>query len=208
MAERLTVNPTRMEIQRQRARLNTAKRGHKLLKDKSDEMVRHFMQIVRENVRLRKKIEGEISHALSLFIDARIHMNNTEIESAVTLSSTTFNFIPGTNNIMGLHVPKINEFEIHEVQSKPILKTSATFDKSVSNLSKLLSDIIHLAEVEKSCEMLAVEIIKIRRRINALEFILIPQINETIRFIRMKLAENERGQIVRAMKVKAKLKGK
>ena len=210
MAEKaLAVNPTRMELQRQKGRLRTAKRGHKLLKDKSDEMIRHFMLIARENKALREELDEKIVAALRLFVTARTQMSVQEIESAVATSRGKINVTPSVNNIMGLRVPKI---ELKKDTSSndaghSIVNTTASFDNSVKQLTELMEKLFHLAEVEKACDMLALEIVKIRRRINALEFILMPQIEHTIRFIRLKLAENERSQLVRVMKVKAQMEG-
>lgn len=204
MAERLNVNPTRMELQRQKARLKTAKRGHKLLKDKSDEMIRHFMMISKQCKQLREDLDKKIVSALRLFQNARIQMTAQEIETAVASTSATINFRPSVSNIMGLKVPKL---ELEGIESSPhaVLKTSSTFDSAILTLSQLLTRLMELAEIEKACDMLASEIVKLRRRINALEFILMPQIENTIRFILMKLGENERGQLVRVMKLKAQM---
>ena len=198
------INPTRMELQRQKGRLRTAKRGHKLLKDKSDEMIRHFMQLARENKALREEINPKVTAALQMFLVARAQMPVQEIEAALTSGSQELEIAPSVTNIMGLRVPKV-ELSTGEGAPGVMINTTGAFDESVSQLSKLMVKLANLAEVEKTCDMLAAEIIKIKRRINALEFILMPQIENTIRFIRMKLAENERSQLVRVMKVKANI---
>ena len=205
MTERLNVNPTRMELQKQKGRLRTAKRGHKLLKDKSDEMIRHFMIIAKQNKLLREQLNAQITDALKLFMTARTQMTTQEIEAAVTGGQNQILINPSVANIMGLKVPKIVIENVTTPQGHNIIRTSSSFDNSVKKLNQLLTKLMELAEIEKTCDMLAAEIVKIRRRINALEFILMPQIQNTIRFIKMKLAENERGQLVRVMKVKAKM---
>jgi len=205
MAERLNVNPTRMEMQRQKGRLRTAKRGHKLLKDKSDEMLRHFIQIAKQNKALREELDGRVADALRIFLRARTQMSAQEIEAAVATTGTKINVEAGVANIMGLRVPKIELGEMTTDTSHSILNTTASFDTAIRELTKLLAKLFELAEIEKACDMLAQEIVRLKRRINALEFILMPQIENTIRFIRMKLAENERSQLVRVMKVKAQL---
>ncbi|MCL2846585.1 MAG: V-type ATP synthase subunit D [Firmicutes bacterium] len=205
MATVQNINPTRMELQRQKSRMRTAKRGHKLLKDKSDEMIRHFMMIARQNKALREELDDKIVAALRMFITARTQMTSQEIEAAVSTSTAKIAVTPSVNNIMGLRVPKIELDEEQNSEGHSILKTSAAFDASISSLTKLMKKLFQLAEIEKACDMLALEIMKIRRRINALEFILMPQIEVNIRFIRLKLAENERGQLVRVMKVKAQM---
>ncbi|MCL2586633.1 MAG: V-type ATP synthase subunit D [Firmicutes bacterium] len=203
MAERLNVNPTRMELQRQKARLRTAARGWKLLKDKSDEMIRTFMELAKENKRLRESLDGEVVSALQLFLTASTQMSKKELESAIsaTAASRILSLEAGTTSIMGLPVPKL-EVTRDGGGDITLIKTTSSFDKSINTIARLLRELMHLAEIEKSCDMLASEIIRLRRRINALEFILMPQIRATIRFINMKLAENERSQLVRVMKVK------
>ena len=200
---RLNVNPTRMERQKQKAREKTARRGHKLLKDKADEMIRQFLAMIKQNKQLREEIEVELSKALRLFMEARTQMTSQEIESAVTSSAQTQEFTAITTNIMGLVVPKITLKETgHKTKIPVVLTTSANLDRSIKYISKLLAKLIELANVEKACDMLAAEIEKSRRRINALEHIMIPQIKETIRYITMKLSEDERSNQVRLMKVK------
>jgi len=221
---RLNVNSTRMERSNQKIRLKTARRGHKLLKDKSDEMLRHFLRLVKQNQNLRTHVEEELVRALRLFMTARAHMATQEIENAVESCSLECSFTPSKQNIMGLTVPKValkdaaasalirndvngasSEVAISKQStnsSSIFLTTHPSFDKSIHILSALMTKLIELANVEKSCAMLADEIQRIRRRVNALEYSVIPQISETIRYITMKLAENERGNQVRLMKVK------
>ena len=203
----INVNPTRMEMQKQKLRLKTAKRGHKLLKDKSDEMIRHFMMLVRKNKALREEFDPLIISTLNQFLTSRTQMHAQEIESAASSVATEISITPGTESIMGMPVPKM---ELHGAKqsatsSHSVIKTTSSFDNAVKRLREIMEQMIYLAEVEKTCDLLALEIARIRRRINALEFILMPQIENTIRFIRMKLAENERSQLVRVMKVKANI---
>jgi V/A-type H+-transporting ATPase subunit D len=192
-----------MERARQKGRLKTANRGHKLLKDKSDEMIRSFMALSKENRVLRKRIEDELSAALRLFISARGQMSSAEIEDAVTNSAPQPEFTASTVNIMGLIVPKI-ELGASAASNKRhiFVSTPAAFDKAIELLSGLTAMLIDLANIEKTCDMLANEIEKVRRRINSLEYIMIPQTQETIKYITMKLDEDQRGQQVRVMKVK------
>lgn len=192
-----------MELQKQKARLRTASRGWKLLKDKSDEMIRTFMELTKENKRLRESLDGEIVSALGMFLTARTQMSEKEIDTAIELKAAGayLDLETATSSVMGLKVPKI-EIVAQGGPDVALIKTTSSFDKSVAMLSRLLGEILHLAQIEKSCDMLASEIIRLRRRINALEFILMPQIQNNIKFINMKLAENERSQLVRVMKVK------
>lgn len=204
------VNPTRMELRRLKTRLKTATRGHKLLKDKSDEMIRQFMVYVRENKRLREEIEAELSSALKGFTLARAVSSNAVIEEAVMMPATKAEISLSSDNVMSVEVPSISVVE-HEGQDKyPYSFDTVTseLDASIGTLSTLLVKLVKLAEVEKTCNMLADEIEKNRRRVNALEYVMIPQIEETIKYINMKLDENERASTIRLMKVKSMIEQK
>ena len=207
---KMNVNPTRMELRRLKTRLKTATRGHKLLKDKSDEMIRQFMVYVRENKRLREEIEAELSIALKGFTLARAVSSNAVIEEAVMMPATKAEISLSSDNVMSVEVPSISVVE-HEGQDKyPYSFDTVTseLDASIGTLSTLLVKLVKLAEVEKTCNMLADEIEKSRRRVNALEYVMIPQIEETIKYINMKLDENERASTIRLMKVKSMIEQK
>lgn len=207
---KMNVNPTRMELRRLKTRLKTATRGHKLLKDKSDEMIRQFMVYVRENKRLREEIEAELSSALKGFTLARAVSSNAVIEEAVMMAATKAEISLSSDNVMSVEVPSISVVE-HEGQDKyPYSFDTVTseLDASIGTLSTLLVKLVKLAEVEKTCNMLADEIEKNRRRVNALEYVMIPQIEETIKYINMKLDENERASTIRLMKVKSMIEQK
>lgn len=207
---KMNVNPTRMELRRLKTRLKTATRGHKLLKDKSDEMIRQFMVYVRENKRLREEIEAELSSALKGFTMARAVSSNAVIEEAVMMPATKAEISLSSDNVMSVEVPSISVVE-HEGQDKyPYSFDTVTseLDASIGTLSTLLVKLVKLAEVEKTCNMLADEIEKNRRRVNALEYVMIPQIEETIKYINMKLDENERASTIRLMKVKSMIEQK
>ena len=201
---RLNVNPTRMELRRLKARLKTAARGHKLLKDKSDEMIRRFMIFIKQNKELREELEPQISGALKAFAVARAMALPQETEQALSMPSYKLEIKAETAYVMGLAVPKmtVNSADNAELYPYSFITTGSGLDDSISRLLGLIQKIVKLAEVEKTCNMLADEIQKNRRRVNALEYILIPQIEETIKYIRMKLDENERGNLIRLMKVK------
>lgn len=201
----LRVNPTRMELTRIKRKLVTAKRGHKLLKDKRDEMVRQFIGLIRENYALRKEAEQDLSNALGDFAMARAVMDPQSLEEAVLYPARQAELRLGQRNILSVHVPTITVVEesIQEtVLSYGLAETSAQLDGAISTLAGLLPKLVRLAEIEKTCNLLADEIEKTRRRVNALEYVMIPQFEETIRFITMKLDENERGSLTRLMKVK------
>lgn len=206
----MKVNPTRMELRRLRTRLKTAVRGHKLLKDKSDEMIRRFMLLIKENKTLRESVEKELSLALREFMLARAVSSDAVIEQAISMPGVSVELNTSTTNIMSVNVPS---FEIKEGESKErfpysFASVTAELDNSISTLSTLLVKMLKLAETEKACNMLADEIEKTRRRVNALEYVMIPQIQETIKYITMKLDENERSATIRLMKVKSMIESK
>ncbi len=205
---KLNVNPTRMELRRLKTRLKTAVRGHKLLKDKSDETIRRFMEYIKENKRLREEVEGELGDALKLFMLAGAVTASQVIEEAVAMPAKSVKLTLGENNIMSVVVPTITVTPEENTNLYPysFSGVSAELDGSIANLSNLLEKLVKLAEVEKTCNMLADEIEKNRRRVNALEYVMIPQLEETIKYITMKLDENERSSTVRLMKVKSMIK--
>ena len=210
MAERLKVNPTRMELRRLKNRLKTAERGHKLLKDKSDEMIRRFMEYVRENKRLREEIEDELSSAMNAFMIAKAVTDENLIKEAVMMPASSLELDVSTGNVMSVAVPKmqLKESGGEDKYAYSFISVTSELDESISTLTKLSAKLINLADIEKTCNMLADEIEKNRRRVNALEYVMIPETIETIKFITMKLDENERGNIVRLMKVKSMMESK
>lgn len=201
----MNVNPTRMEMSRLKERLKTAVRGHKLLKDKRDEMMRRFVVLVRENARLRAEVEKALSAALADFSLCSGIMEPEMLEEAVLYPVRTVDIAVGRANIMSVNVPRISvdEESLGEtVLSYGLVQTSSQLDGAIAGLANVLPQMLKLAEIEKTCNLLADEIEKTRRRVNALEYVMIPDLNETIRFIAMKLDENERGALIRLMKVK------
>lgn len=203
---RLNVNPTRMELKRLKARLSTAVRGHKLLKDKSDEMIRRFSIIIRENKVLREEVEGELSLALKQFSVARSVTPLFEAKAAFSMPTNCTRVDCSEQSIMGVVVPKLEMEESGSSGELPYAFSEITSeaDESVAMVSRLLPKLVKLAEIEKSVRMLADEIERNKRRVNALEYVMIPQLQETIKYIQDKLSENERAAVVRLMKVKNK----
>ncbi len=201
---RINVNPTRMELRRLKTRLKTAIRGHKLLKDKADETIRQFMLYIKENKRLREEVESEVSSSLKSFLLASAVTSPEAMEEAVSMPGFSISLETSEKNVMSVPVPiiTITPAEKKELYPYSFASVSSELDLSISNLSELLIKMVKLAEVEKTCNMLADEIEKNRRRVNALEYVMIPQLQETIKYIKMKLDENERGNITRLMKVK------
>ncbi|MEG2273805.1 MAG: V-type ATP synthase subunit D [Clostridia bacterium] len=207
---KLNVNPTRMELRRLKTRLKTAVRGHKLLKDKSDEMIRQFMLYIRENKRLREEVEQELAGSLKSFMLARAVSSDAIIEEAIALPGVKVGLTTSEKNVMSVNVPvfEITENENKELYPYSFASVTSELDSSISSLTTLLPKLLKLAEVEKTCNMLADEIEKNRRRVNALEYVMIPQLEETIKYITMKLDENERGATIRLMKVKSMIENR
>lgn len=207
---KLNVNPTRMELRRLKNRLKTATRGHKLLKDKSDEMIRQFMLYVRENKRLREEVEQELTDSLKAFMLARAVSSDAVIEEAVAMPSAKVGLETSSKNVMSVDVPvfTITEGDTSELYPYSFASVTSELDDSIASLTSLLPKLLKLAEVEKTCNMLADEIEKNRRRVNALEYVMIPQLEETIKYIAQKLDENERGATTRLMKVKSMIQEK
>lgn len=203
---RLNVNPTRMELKKLRARLSTAVRGHKLLKDKSDEMVRRFSILLKENKRLRDEVEKELSETLRQFAIARSVTPAYSAETAFAMPSVALRAECSTESVMGVDVPKVELSEEKRADGLPYAYAEITSeaDYSVARAAALLPKMVQLAQVEKAVRMLADEIERNKRRVNALEYVMIPQLEETIKYIRNKLDENERAALVRLMKVKSK----
>ena len=183
-------------------RLAMAVRGHKLLKDKRDEMMRQFVKLVRENAALREQVETALSAALGEFALCRGLMEAEMLENALLYPARTVELSLGRANIMSVRVPRIEAKTGEVVLSYGLAQTTSQLDGAIASLAEVFPDMIRLAEIEKTCNLLADEIEKTRRRVNALEYVMIPDLQETIRYITMKLEENERGSLTRLMKVK------
>ena len=205
---KLKVNPTRMALSELKLRLVTAKRGHKLLKDKQDELMRQFINLIKENKKLRVEVEKELSESFKSFLLASATMSPLFLESAVSFPKEKLSVEIKSKNIMSVNVPEM-KFVKEEMEGSifpyGFVQTSAELDDTVVKLQKVLDNLLSLAEIEKSCQLMADEIEKTRRRVNALEYSTIPNLEETVKDIRMKLDENERATITRLMKVKQML---
>ena len=200
------VNPTRMELSRLKKKLNTATRGHKLLKDKRDELMRRFLEMVRENRALRMKVEKELKAANAGFVLAKSSMSDETLKAALLAPKQEVYVKTSYRNVMSVDIP-VFETETrtpdpNDIYSYGFAFTSADLDDAVKSLADVLPDLIRLAEIEKSCQLMADEIEKTRRRVNALEHVMIPETQEQIRYITRKLDENERSTQTRLMKVK------
>ena len=206
----LPVKPTRMELQNLKKRLTVASRGHKLMKDKRDELVRRFIGYARRNMELRTKVEEKLGNAFKSFVLASSAMQSVEIEEALAYPARSVNIEAYIKNELSVPVPKLNVVVDGDTGRLPYSCASTTgdLDIAVSEFYEILPMLVELAEVEKACMMLSDEIEKTRRRVNALEYVMIPRFEETIRVIKMKLDENERGNTTRLMKTKEMLGGK
>ena len=202
----LNVNPTRMELSKLKARLTTARRGHKLLKDKRDELMRQFLDLVRENKTLREKVEQGINDANKSLIMARATMPSQVADSAFMSPKQEVTLDVSEKNVMSVEIPvyecKMSTSDPADIYAYGLAYTSPELDEAVYELASVLPDMVRLAEVEKATQMMAVEIEKTRRRVNALEHVMIPQYQATIKMITMKLDEAERSSTARLMKVK------
>lgn len=200
------VNPTRMELTRLKKKLATAIRGHKLLKDKRDELMRQFLDLVRENKVLRERVEAGIAGANRNFVLARSGMTDEALNVALMAPKQEVYLESETRNVMSVEIPvfkyKTRTQDPNDIYSYGFAFTSSDLDDAVKRLADLLPDMLRLAECEKSCQLMAAEIEKTRRRVNALEHVMIPQTQQNIRYITMKLDENERSAQTRLMKVK------
>lgn len=203
---RRQINPNRMELLRLKKQLVTARRGHKLLKDKRDELMRQFLEIVRENQALRLRVEKLLQEANRQMVLARAALSPQVLETALLAGRDSLTLSIDTRNIMSVNVPVFSSpFEISgQVENLPygMALTAGELDQAVTALNEAFPFMLELAEIEKTAQLLADEIEKTRRRVNSLEYVLIPELKESIRSIAMKMDENERGNLTRLMKVK------
>lgn len=202
----MNVNPTRMQLTKLKKQLATAVRGHKMLKDKRDELMRRFIDLVQENKRLRDKIECEIAECNSHFVNASAVMSKQALDASLMSPKQQISVEVGSKNVMSVNIPEFNistrTNDKGDIFPYGFAFTSFELDDAVMSLNDILPDLIRLAEIEKSCEMMSAEIEKTRRRVNSLEHVMIPRYQETIKYISMKLEENDRSSRTRLMKVK------
>ena len=200
------VNPTRMELTKQKKKLMTATRGHKLLKDKRDELMRQFLDLVRENMALRQKVEAGILSANKNFVIAKAGMSEQALHTALMVPKQEVYLEADRKNVMSVDIPvfeyKTRTADANDIYSYGFAFTSGDLDDAVKSLADILPDMLRLAETEKACQLMAAEIEKTRRRVNALEHVIIPEAQKNIKYITMKLDENERSTQIRLMKVK------
>lgn len=202
----MNVNPTRMQLTKLKKQLTTAVRGHKMLKDKRDELMRRFLDLVKENRELREKIEKELSECNAHFVNASAVMSKQALDASLMSPKQQVTIEVDSHNIMSVETPvftaETRTNDKGDIFPYGFAFTSFELDDAVMSLEKLLPDLIKLAQIEKSCEMMSAEIEKTRRRVNSLEHVMIPRYQETIKYISMKLEENDRSSRTRLMKVK------
>ena len=205
MAE-LRVNPTRMEMKRIQTRYQTARKGHKLLKDKRDELMKQFLDVVREDKELRERVEASLAEFYRSFTVASAVSSPKMLEEALICPKKECDLAVDYKNIMSVTVPifrmRVTAAGNSDSYNYGMAFTSGELDSSLRELSGIMEDLLRMAELEKTAQLLAEEIERTRRRVNALEYILMPQYLATIKSIKMKLDENERGNTTRLMKVK------
>ena len=202
----LNVNPTRLELSRLKKRLTTAVRGHKMLKDKRDELMRRYLDLIKENKSLRETVEKKIIEANSHFVKASSVMSKESLDTALLMPKQEVFLSASSKNIMSVDIPvfkvETRTSDETDIYSYGFGSTSFALDEAVDRVSELLPEMLKLAEIEKSTSRMAAEIEKTRRRVNALEHVMIPRYQETIRMITEKLEENDRSSRARLMKVK------
>ena len=200
------VTPTRMVLNHLKGRLKTARRGHKLLKDKRDELMRQFLDVVKENKVLRERVEEGLTAAFSSLQVASSIMSPEMLEQALLYPRQSVELGMKVKNVMSVKVPQYSfqtkNNDPSEIYPYGFAQTSGELDDALDQMAKVFEDMLKLAEVEKSMQLMAQEIEKTRRRVNALEYVMIPELEENIKYITMKLAENENSTKVRLMKVK------
>lgn len=198
--------PTRMELTRLKKKLVTAVRGHKLLKDKRDELMRQFLDLAKENMELRKAVEKGIRKANANFVTAKASMPEEALHTALMAPKQEVYLEAERKNVMSVEIPvfeyRTRTADPNDIYSYGFAFTSGDLDDAVRSLADVLPKMLELAEKEKACQLLAAEIEKTRRRVNALEHVMIPETQESIRYITMKLDENERSSQIRLLKVK------
>lgn len=195
-----------MELATLKAKLSTASRGHKLLKDKQDELMRQFILLIRKNNELRAEVEIKLTKAMQSFVMAKALLNEKFIEELVAIPPRSVSLDLYEKNIMSVKVPVMNFNYNDNGNSEELvygyLNSNSELDTSIEQMADVLKQLLELSEIEKTCQLMADEIEKTRRRVNALEYMTIPRYEETIYFIQMKLDESERAAITRLMKVK------
>ncbi len=204
----LKVNPTRVNLLSLKKQIKTASRGHKLLKDKRDGLMKKFMEIIREARELRHQVEEQMGEAFNLFLFASSAMPKHAIENALLSPTTKVDLSVSTKNVMSVHIPEFDVEFSGDTLTYSAVNTSGNLDLALLKFQEIFPHLLKLAAVEKAAEALADEIEKTRRRVNALEHIMIPNLKDTVKYIVMKLEEQARDALVGVMRIKSMIEEK
>jgi V/A-type H+/Na+-transporting ATPase subunit D len=204
----LNVNPTRMALMDLKLRSKSAKRGHKLLKDKQDGLMQQFLSIIRSAKDLRIKVEQELGTAFQAFLAASAWLSDAEIENALSSPQAHIELDVETKNVMSVRIPFFKLKKEGTIKSYGLASTNALLDQAIDSFDNLFTVLIELAQIEKQAESMAIELETTRRRVNALEHKMIPDLQETVKYIQMKLDESERASIIATMRIKASIEEK
>ena len=199
---RLNVNPNRMELSRLKKRLAVAKRGHKLLKDKQDALIKAFLEKARAGKELREAVEKELAECYGTFVLSRAQATPEILEQALIFPGAKSTLSVQWHNVMSVMVPEYDVKQEGNPVNYGFVNVPLLLDAALEQFSKLIVRLLHLAAEEKAIRLMAGEIERTRRRVNALEYVMIPNLAETIRYISMKLDEQERSTLSRLMKIK------
>jgi V/A-type H+/Na+-transporting ATPase subunit D len=201
----LNINPTRMALLDLKKRVKSAERGHKLLKDKQDGLMKHFMEIVRDAKKLREEVEEMLGDAFKKFLIASAWMKEADLRNALSSPQAKLELSVKTKNVMSVRIPFFELKKEGEIKTYGYAGTNALLDEAIDALNEAFEILIQLAQIEKQAEALAIELETTRRRVNALEHKMIPDLKDTVKYIRLKLDEGERSAIIGTMKVKAQI---
>ncbi|MDD3896260.1 MAG: V-type ATP synthase subunit D [Candidatus Peribacteraceae bacterium] len=201
----LNVNPTRMALMDLKLRSKAAQRGHKLLKDKQDGLMQEFLSIIRKAKTLRMEVEEKLAAAFYKFLVASAWMSDAEMKNALSSPQATMELNVETKNVMSVRIPFFTLRRTGSIKSYGLTETNALLDEAIDAFDGVFDALIQLAQIEKQAENMAVELETTRRRVNALEHKMIPDLRETVKYIQMKLGENERASIISTMRIKASL---
>ncbi|MDD5469245.1 MAG: V-type ATP synthase subunit D [Candidatus Peribacteraceae bacterium] len=201
----LNVNPTRMALMDLKLRSRAAQRGHKLLKDKQDGLMQEFLRIIRKAKILRMQVEESLATAFHKFLVASAWMSDAEMKNALSSPQASMQLDVETKNVMSVRIPFFSLKRKGAIKSYGLTETNALLDEAIDAFDAVFEALIELAQIEKQAENMAIELETTRRRVNALEHKMIPDLKETVKYIQMKLGENERASIISTMRIKATL---
>ncbi|RRD66271.1 V-type ATP synthase subunit D [Fretibacterium sp. OH1220_COT-178] len=199
---RINVNPNRMELSKLKKRLAVAKRGHKLLKDKQDALIKAFLERARAGKELRERVEAELQECYGTFALSRAQTTPEILEQALIFPGARCTLSVDWHNVMSVMVPQYDVKQEGNPVNYGFVSVPLLLDVALEQFSKLILRLLELAAEEKAIRLMAGEIERTRRRVNALEYVMIPNLQETIRYISMKLDEQERSTLSRLMKIK------